>query len=243
MKTLKVDPGALRTILELCIEKEINDRDLLYKIVSKLVVTRKRFLLRTFNRFFKTFPDLKYDDEFVKFYILIISAPINEMISQQVKTRMKPHHMAVIRDLFDSIADETIIVDHLIIDGEKMSWAAVISRICSSGMTAFAADLGAHLVGSETRNQALLQLLNSDKYDDALFAGFDKDMVFRFIVENDLIANATNMLVDEHFVLFTAWLKKHHYEDEIEKVKDALKKQGRTKEISRMEVRLAKQVS
>lgn len=243
IRSLDVDPGALRTILELCIENKISDRDLLYKILSNLVVTRKRFLLRTFTRFFQTFPNLKYDEEFVRFYTLVISAPINEMICQQVKTRMKPHHMAVIRDLFDSIADETIIVDSLIIDGEKISWAEVISRICSSGMTAFAADLGAHLVGNETRKQALLQLLNSDKYDDALWAGFDKEMVFNFIVENDLTANATDMLVDEHFVLFTAWLKKYHHNDEIEKVKDALRKQGRTKEITRMESRLARQPS
>ncbi|OHT05583.1 hypothetical protein TRFO_26660 [Tritrichomonas foetus] len=240
-KSMNLHPGALRVILEICIYYKINDRDLLFKLITKLLDTRMRFLLRNFNKIFETFPDLRNDDDFKRLYITVISAPINEMINKQLKSRIKSHHLAVIRDLFDSIAAESIFVDHLIIDDKEVSWADAISQICCSGITQFAAELGSHLVGRKTRSEALNKLLSDDKYDDALNAGFDKELVFNFIVENDLVINATNMLVDEHFVLFTAWLKKNHHDDAIAQVKKALLDQGRTKEVTRMEARLAKQ--
>ena len=241
-KSLNLHPGALCTIFEMCLNFKFDDKDILLNIIGQLCVTRKRFLLRNFNRFFITFPQLKTDVDFQHYYIIILSAPINEMICQQVKSRLSSHHLAVIRDLFDLIAAETVLIPYLIIENKKVSWGDAISQICSSGMSQFAADLGAHLVGNKTRNEALYRLLQDDKYDEALYAGFDKDLVFSFILKNDLISNATSMFVDEHFVLFTAWLKRHHKEEAITQVKEALLSQGRTKEVCRMEARLSKQV-
>ena len=86
----------------------------------------------------------------------------------------------------------------------------------------------------------LFTLLSESHFDEVLKFGFDKDLIFQYIVK-EAIVPATEVMTDESFVMFGAWLKDHNDEASIEIVRDTLVKQGRTMELKRMNDRLAAQ--
>jgi hypothetical protein len=170
-----------------------------------------------------------------------VSAPLDEMIAKAESTRpFKAMHVSVIRQLFDVVAVEPLRIEAWIVNGAEKSWDEVVALLCCAGFASFAAELGSFVVDTQLRAAVLFQLLTLSHYDEVLRFGFDRDMIFDFVVREGL-EHATETLVDEHFNLFVHWLKARKNDAAIDRVRATLMKQGRTKEVKRMAERLALQ--
>jgi hypothetical protein len=227
-------------LLEMLIDGHVRDHELILEVLYFLKEKRKRLLLMSFSTLLQAVPDLVDNIAFRQIYREILSAPIDELISKGEDTRpFRAHHMSVVRDLLENLGDEPFEMDTWIIGGLELTWDEMIGRLCASGFSPLGAEIGGFVVDLETRNAVTYQLISLGHFDDALRFGFDKDVIFNFVIKEGL-ERATQTLIDEHFVLFVEWLKSGGYEDAIERVKTALMNQGRTVEVKRMMERLGR---
>ena len=235
----ELDPGVFTTMFELCLDFHVNDRNIILSLVSILKKHRKRFMLRHICALLETFPEYVDDPEFQRNHIEVLSAPLDELIQRTENARrFSAHHLSVVRDMLDALAQEPFKIDHWIIHGESITWNDLIMKLCEVGYAQLASELGSMIVDKEARRSVMHQLLQSGHFDNALRFGFDRNDVFEFIVRESL-AQATETMIDEHFVIFVSWLDEKGDQESIEKVKQTLISQGRTMEVRRMTERLA----
>lgn len=237
MKNNDLLPGIFTGIFTIIIEHKIDDLKLIIQVLQKLSITRKRFLLQNFINFYNVFPQYKTNEHIKAMFIETISAPFSELIEKREYTKpFKSHHLSVIRDVFAVISIEPFKIDHFVIQGQQVTWETMISQLCSIGFAPLAAELGSLIIDEDVRSSVLYRILDNGNYDESLQFGFDHELIFNYIVEHSL-EQATETMIDEHFIMFTAWLKINKKEDAILKVTDALMKQGRTMEVKRMNER------
>ncbi|KAH0787043.1 hypothetical protein GPJ56_009041 [Histomonas meleagridis] len=241
INTENLSSGAYPVLFELCINYKINDKQLLIQITDNLIKYKKKFILQNIDRFFGTFPDFADDQIFKDLFINVLSLPVNEMLTNPRRSKpFRTQHNIVISIFFNLISSEsTCQLDGLRINDQYLKWDEIVDKLCKSGFAQFAAEMGAYIIDIKQRSKVLMTLLKAGHFDEALQFGFDKDSVFSYIVK-EAIEQATETMIDEHFVQLTAWLKQHDLTETIEIVKETLAKQGRTMEVKRMTDRLTK---
>jgi hypothetical protein len=209
---------------------ETGRTDLLLELIEKLMPTEKRFLmalLLTLNL---------EDDVFFNLFVRVVSGPFEELISNDHWTPHRP--LAVIRDAFTAISRAPRDVCYLIIDNWPWTWEVVVSRLCLVGAGVVAAELGGHLVCQDSRNKVFGVLMSHGHFDEALDYGFSENEVFESVLDGK-IDQATEAMMDGHFVALTMWLKERELVGAIRRVEEVLAKQGRTMELKRMRERLS----
>lgn len=236
-----LEHGALPVLYELCINYHIQDKSMLLFIIKELIKYRQKFILQNISGLFDTFPEFSDDKEFNDLFHIIVSLPINEIITNPSSAKtFKTQHTNVFHEYFNIISNERASgFSGLFINNELLRWEDIIGKLCDIGFSQLAAKMGAYIIDIDQRNKVLHTLLQHGHYDAALEFGFDHDLIFSIIV-NGAIEQATEIMIDEHFVLLTSWLKEHNDQKSLDIIKETLAKQGRTMEIKRMSDRLVK---
>lgn len=230
----ELDPGVFTTLFELCIDFQISDRDILLGLVSVLKRHRKRFMLKHICILMETFPQYVDDPEFQQNHIEILSSPLDELIQKTENTRrFSAHHLSVVRDMLDALAQEPFKLEYWIIHGARVTWNELIDKLCDVGYAQLAAEIGSMIVDKTIRQSVMMQLLSSGHFDNALRFGFDRDDIFEYIVR-DRVVQATETMIDEHFAIFVSWLSDRGDHSSLEIVKQTLMNQGRTMEVRRL---------
>jgi hypothetical protein len=228
-------PGVGRLLFELALLFAVDDRLALLRVLSGLLATRKRFLLRSIGSLFAAFPEYASDPSFRDLYLSAVSAPLDELITQSDRVRhMQTNHNATVRDLLDAIGAAPFPVECWRIGREALSWEEVAGLLCARGFPATAAEFGSMAAGAHRRAAILRHLLRGGHFDDAIKFGFDRDAIFEFIVAEDRHEAATQVLIDEHFAAFVRWLADRGRAQSLETVTAALRRQGRTVEAKRV---------
>lgn len=219
---------------------KIDKIDFLIEALRILLLLDPQFIyLNILQVFFSVPSSLKNDDVF-EIFIAAFSIPIDMILAKKIRWQpSKPQHAAVMRNIFNLLSLTPKPINYLIVNKKKVGWGELAEMLCKVGCNIFAAELGSHLVSIKDRNLVLLHLMNGSHFDDALSNGFDRKKIFDYIV-NGHIEQATETLIDSHFVAFTNWLKEQNDNESINKVEATLRAQGRTIEAKRMRERLAK---
>jgi hypothetical protein len=233
-------PVVYRLLLEIALADRIDDRLAILRLASRLLESRKRFLLRTIGQIFATFPHYAADEYFRDLYRVIVSAPLDELISRSAPARqVHASCHSVLRDLLDVVGQEPVRLETWLINGRDFSWESVVNQLCAVGYSGFAAELGSMVIDQEPRARILCNLIAMGHFDDPIQFGFDRNAIFSQIVRDGKIEQATQMLIDPHFDLFVGWLVANGDCESVEKVRMALKAQGRTLEAKKVAERLA----
>jgi hypothetical protein len=233
--TQPIPAGAFRVLLELVLDAQLADRAALLTILTKLKESRKRFLLRMIGQVFQVFRQFAADMEFQELYREIVSYPIDCFISKQPDTLpIRPHHLSVLRDLVEALAFEPFKIVKWKIGGADVEWPELVRLLCDAGFVALGAEIGGLVVEEAMRDNVLAQLMDTGHFDEAIRFGFDRDKIFRYILRIDQLKQATEILIDQHLDWFVEWLAGKRDVDALEKVQMTLKKQGRTKEATRI---------
>lgn len=233
-----VHVGVFTVLFELCIDYKIENREILKELVKVLQNHRKYFLLKHFPRIFDAFPSASDDADFRRMFVEIISYPIDEIVSKSKYTRpFKPQHTIVLNYMFDALAKEPFIVDHLIIKGRPVSWSELVKMLISVGSAALAAEIGSFVTDPQMRENVRDAMFSADQFENALKFGFDKELIFKHVMEYRS-GHATELLSGKNFEEFMNWLKKHNHIDTIQTILDFLTKQGRTGEVRSIQAHL-----
>jgi hypothetical protein len=229
-----------RRLLEVALADQIDDQLSVLRIISRLIPSRKLFLLRNISFVFSTFPHYVRDSDFRDLYRLIVSAPLHELITQSECIRqVHMNYNTVLRYLLDAVAIAPMRIETWLIDGRDLSWEQVVTHLCSVGFSAFAAELGSMAIDREQRHRILCDLVEKGYFDDAIKFGFSQDSIFGQIIRDGRIEHATEVLIDAHFDLFVDWLAARKDVESIAHVTAALKDQGRTLEAKKVSERFA----
>lgn len=221
----ELSAGVFPPLFELCLDFEINDKDLLMSIIGELEKTRKRFLMTHIGRLFRVFPEFLTDTDFHAKFILALSAPLDELVTKR-PSPLRLYHQGVVSDLLTALATKPVVLDHWVIRGERLPWNEAIITICSAGFSAFATELGSFVVEPDIRRLVLHQLLDVGLYDAAITVGFHTDEIFQYTRKNRL-ADAIEQMSDRHMTQFVQWLKDQEDYASVEKVAAIMVEQGR----------------
>lgn len=237
MRKTEILAGVFPTLFELCLDFEINDKDLLLEIIAELEVKRKRFLMNHIGRMFRVFPEYRRDQQMQDKFILALSAPIDELVAKRPEGRPTGHHQSIIHELFNILATKPVVMNHWFIQGQRLSWRETISRMVHAGFASWGAEIGSFVVEQDIRQQVLNELLSLNVFDSVLMYGFQTDKIFEFLREK-CIEPATKLLDDDHFLMFQNWLLERCDYKSSEMIYDALVKQRRVKEAERLMERI-----
>lgn len=219
---------------------KVDNVELIIESLKTLLLLDPRFIMLNVLKVFYAIPSSLKNNEVFEIFISALSIPIEMIITKKIHWQpAKSQHAAVMRNIFNLLSLTPKPVNYLIINKKKAYWGDLAEMLCKVGCNLFAAELGSHLVSIKDRNEVLRHLMNGYHFDDALTNGFDRKKIFDFIV-NGHIEQATETLIDSHFVAFTNWLKEQNDNESINKVEATLRAQGRTIEAKRMRERLAK---
>jgi len=220
-------------MLVVCIDQKIFNYSILSSIINKMVLSKDLILIK----YLPLILDHISTEDFFSIYVQALSSPFREIINKEPQTKpIRSHHLSVIRDTLDSISICTKRIPYLLFD-DKVNWTYVAERLCETGFSHLAAEIGSHLYCIEFYEQICDVLLNKKCFDDLLQFGFDENVVFSYIIQ-ECTEEATHVMIDEHFVRFTAWVHQNNHKDILKVIEDSLLKQGRTMEVKRMKERL-----
>lgn len=235
---IALDVDDPKILLQYFIDHHIEDPDSIITLVKRLLIVSKRFILTEFIHLFNAIPSLTQNEEVWKLFIEVISSPVAEITMKEEHWKpSKSHHFEVISDVLDALSLSPFPIEYIIVNGEELTWGDAANQLCAMGSSALLAEIGSNIVQTKTRNIILANLLVGNHFDDALSWGYDHEVIFEYIVHYN-IETATEVILDQHFIMFTLWLKSKGYRDAIIRVENALKNQGRTNELKRMHERL-----
>ena len=232
----EADPVLAERMLAYVINNRIHNEDLILKLLNILKTNHMRYILRNIARMFKQIP-VASNEAIFRLFLEAVASPFSEMMNSDVWKPFKGRQLDVLRDTFCAVSQSPRPIRYLIVNGKECGWRELAEKLCDIGAHVIIAELGAHLVELSNRQAVLRAIMKAGHFDDALEYGFDKNEVFQFILEG-YIEPATEVMIDSHFVTFTLWLKAKQLGEALERVKEALKHQGRTMELKRLEERL-----
>lgn len=231
------EPGVAEAIILSLEEYEIQDDTLALKALDILVKNRKHFLLVNFIKFFKRTKTKSH--KIFDYFVKALSSTFTELIKKEEQTiPFKSHHNTVLRETFDAISLSPMQIDKAYMDDNEITLVELISQLSRVGYPKIAAEFGIHITNSSIRNQILVDLISNNHFDHCLTYGYDQNLVFDYIFCNNKVNEAVEQMVDESFYKFTEWIYRNH-PDSMKLVEDALREQGRTKEIKRLHSRIS----
>ena len=220
--------GVFPTLFELCLDFGIHDKVLLMEIIAEMEKNRKRFLMTHISRLFTLFPEYKADPDFQNKFILALSAPLDEFVAQRPETcPLHTYHQGVISDTLSVLATKPVVLNYWIIGGESVPWGTAITKLCSTGLAAFATELGSFVVEQDIRLLVLQKLLDVGLYDNVIAVGFHTGDVYQYLRAHHF-EEAVEQLRDRHLKSFVQWLAEQGDYDSIRKAHDLLNQQGRS---------------
>ncbi|KAK8887920.1 hypothetical protein M9Y10_038979 [Tritrichomonas musculus] len=232
--------GIAKTLLGFIICNKVDNIDMICESLRILLIFDPLFIILNIIPLFYAIPSTLRNDEIFEMFVESVSIPIDMIITKKVRWQPnKSQHTSVMRNVLNLLSLTPKPINYLIVNKKKVGWGQLAEMLCKVGCVALAAELGSHLISIKDRNEVLNHLMNGFHFDDALKNGFDRQKIFKFIV-NGNIEQATETLIDSHFIAFTNWLKEQNDIESINKVEETLCKQGRTVEAKRMKERLAK---
>lgn len=215
----------------------IDNSDRLADLFPKMAETRKLQLLQLFTRV-KDMSCVQHQE--IKDALIVAISEAFEWLLKKDDTNkaQKSRQLKILRLIFRAMSTLPPI-PHLIINGENVPIEDCMKSLIQCGLSAFAADIAAHLTDLQIRHKGVYTLVRDGCYDLALEYGFPDEQIFSIILETDLKA-ATETMVDNSFVQFTNWLHRKGDKASLKLVKEFLREQGRTREVKRMKERFAK---
>jgi len=171
----------LKQLLAHVIAEGIGDEDLVVRILERLQLTKKRFIVRQVIRLFERVPMHKSDRVFELFAEAVV-APFREVLVGARRTH-KDQKPDVFHDSLSAISQTPRLIERVTVNGDALSLGGLAGRLCGIGAHAMAAELGAHLVDSACRSDVMRCLMEARAFDDALHYGFDEKEVFGFVVQ------------------------------------------------------------
>ena len=233
----KADTKLAKRLLTYVIDRRIQNGELILKLLDILKPVEMRFILRNVIPLFKRTGISPNDSVIFRLFLESVASPFSEMMTSDYWKQLKGRQLDVFRDMLCAIAQSPGPVKFLVCNGKEWGWSELAQKLCGIGAHTTVAELGAHLVEPESRREVLMEIMTAGHFDDALEYGFDKEEVFKFILEGS-IERATEVMIDSHFVAFTIWLKHNNLTEALETVRNVLKNQGRTMELKRLEDRV-----
>ena len=213
------------------------DTEEMKRIIIKLSQSRKLYLIEAVPMLARS--KIIWDPEVFDAILRAISQAFDDIISKEQHTKpFKQRQQDIFRHIFQAISCLPSF-DFMYIHGEKTPIGEVTRLLATGGFFTIACDLAVRIPDLSMRDEALKAIILSGHFDDALSVGFPEERVFELIVSSDQLETATTIMLDDSLIRLTNCMYKKDDTAAIERIKNALISQGRTKEIKRMEGRFA----